>query len=57
MKKEEKVILGKFGQSWASFGKLGLIWASLDKFGQVWASLDKLEQVRTRQMEKKRQKE
>ena len=47
MKKEEKVILGKFGQ----------VWAILGKFRQVWESLDKLEQVRIRQMEKKRQKE
>ena len=47
MKKEEKVILGKFGQ----------VRAILGKFRQVWASLGKFGQVRTRQMEKKRQKE
>ena len=57
MKKEEKAILGKLGLFWVSLGKFGQIWASLSKFEQVWASLGKLGQVRTRQMEKKRQKE
>ena len=52
-----RAILGKFRPFWANLGKLGLFWASLGKFGKVWASLGKLGQVRTRQMEKKRQKE
>ena len=34
MKKEEKVILGKFGQVKAILGKFRQVWASLDKLGQ-----------------------
>ena len=41
MKKEEKVILGKFGQVRAILGKFRQVWASLGKFGQVWTSQDK----------------
>ena len=34
MKKEKKVILGKFGQFWASLGKFGQVWERLGKLGQ-----------------------
>ena len=55
MKKEEKVILGKFGQVWAILGKFRQVWASLGKFGQVWASLGKLGQGNILEKSKKRE--
>ena len=40
MKKEEKVILGKFGKVWASLGKLGQ-GNKLEKWGKRQKELEK----------------